>query len=82
MAATLEIDARHLLCPMPVIRLQDAVAQLEPGQHVVLVATDPGVQQDVPAWCRMHGHEILSCAQDASGEWRLEVRLTAEAAGG
>jgi tRNA 2-thiouridine synthesizing protein A len=80
MAATLEIDARHLLCPMPVIRLQDAVAQLEPGQHVVLVATDPGVQQDVPAWCRMYGHEILSCAQDASGEWRLEVRLAAEAA--
>jgi tRNA 2-thiouridine synthesizing protein A len=71
----LEIDARHLLCPMPVIRLQDAVAQAQPGQRVVLIATDPGVQQDIPAWCRMHGHEILSCVQDEYGEWRLEVQL-------
>jgi tRNA 2-thiouridine synthesizing protein A len=71
----LEIDARHLLCPMPVIRLQDAVAQAQPGQRVALIATDPGVQQDIPAWCRMHGHEILSCVQDESGEWRLEVQL-------
>ncbi|MGA1562270.1 MAG: sulfurtransferase TusA family protein [Gammaproteobacteria bacterium] len=71
----LEVDARHLLCPMPVIRLQDAAAQAEPGQRLVLIATDPGVQQDVPAWCRMHGHEVRACTETDAGEWRLEVQL-------
>ena len=53
------IDARNLLCPMPVIRVQDAVADLQPGTLVEAVCTDPGALVDIPSWCRINGHEVL-----------------------
>ena len=51
------VDARNLLCPMPVIRTQDAVVKLQPGDSIKVLCTDPGVLHDIPAWCRVHGHE-------------------------
>lgn len=60
------LDARNLLCPLPVIRTQDAVAQLEPGDDLQVVCTDPGVLYDIPAWCRVHGHEV--CAIDEKAD--------------
>jgi TusA-related sulfurtransferase len=57
MAAVI-VDARNLLCPMPVIRTQDAVVKLQPGDSIRVLCTDPGVLHDIPAWCRVHGHEI------------------------
>jgi tRNA 2-thiouridine synthesizing protein A len=53
-----EIDARRLLCPMPVIRLQDAIAELPLGSVVRITCTDPGVQNDIPAWCRINGQRL------------------------
>jgi tRNA 2-thiouridine synthesizing protein A len=53
------IDARRLLCPMPVIRLQQGIRGLKSGDLVTLICTDPGALEDVPAWCRIHHHEIL-----------------------
>jgi len=52
------VDARNLLCPMPVIRTQDAVVKLQPGDLLRVLCTDPGVLHDIPAWCRVHGHEV------------------------
>jgi TusA-related sulfurtransferase len=54
------IDARNLLCPMPVIRVQDAVAGMRPGTLVTALCTDPGALADIPAWCRINGHQVLS----------------------
>ena len=54
-----EIDARRLLCPMPVIRTQDMINTLEDGDLLTVACTDPGVTSDIPAWCRIHGHEII-----------------------
>jgi len=63
MSIRLEVDARRLLCPMPVIRLQDCINQQTPGTEVSITCTDPGVQSDIPAWCRINGHEIVSASQ-------------------
>ncbi|MDH3899504.1 MAG: sulfurtransferase TusA family protein [Gammaproteobacteria bacterium] len=60
------VDARHLLCPLPVIRAQDAVATLQAGDSLEVLCTDPGVIHDIPAWCRVHGHEV--CAIDEQEE--------------
>ena len=54
-----EIDARRLLCPMPVIRTQDKIKTLQDGDLLTVSCTDPGVKSDIPAWCRIHGHEIV-----------------------
>ena len=53
------VDARRLLCPMPVIRTQDVAAKLQPGEELEVTATDPGALHDIPAWCRIHGHEVI-----------------------
>ena len=57
------IDARNLLCPLPVIRTQDAVVKLQPGDSVQVLCTDPGVVHDIPAWCRVHGHEVCDITE-------------------
>lgn len=61
--ACIEVDARRLLCPMPVIRVQNKVAECASGDEIVAICTDPGALNDVPAWCRINGHEILSKEQ-------------------
>ena len=53
------VDARRLLCPMPVIRVQNQVKSLEPGALVEAICTDPGALNDIPAWARINGHKIL-----------------------
>ena len=69
-----ELDARRLLCPMPVIRLQNRVKHLDAGDTVDIVCTDPGVQSDIPAWCRINGHTVEAC-EERDGEIRLTVRV-------
>jgi tRNA 2-thiouridine synthesizing protein A len=66
------LDARGLLCPMPVIRTQDAVQQLQPGQSLRVSCTDPGVLHDIPAWCRVHGHQVLDIQE---GEDEIVIRI-------
>jgi tRNA 2-thiouridine synthesizing protein A len=53
------LNARRLLCPLPVIRTQDKVKTLQAGDVLTVECTDPGVMQDIPAWCRINGHRVL-----------------------
>ncbi len=62
----LTLDARHLLCPLPVIRTQECVASLKPGDELTVIATDPGTLHDVPAWCRVHGHQLLEAKKEGA----------------
>lgn len=69
-----ELDAQRLLCPLPVIRTQDAVADMQSGEVLVVRATDPGVRNDIPAWCRINGHRVLDIEeQDDEIVIRIEV---------
>jgi tRNA 2-thiouridine synthesizing protein A len=61
-----ELDTRGLLCPLPVIRTQNAVEQLAPGDTLVVLASDPGALHDIPAWCRVHGHEVVATQRDGN----------------
>ncbi|MEN8261130.1 MAG: sulfurtransferase TusA family protein [Pseudomonadota bacterium] len=53
------LNARHLLCPLPVIRVQDKVKTMAAGEILEVVCTDPGALHDIPAWCRINGHRVL-----------------------
>jgi len=55
---TIEVDARGLRCPLPVIRLGEAARDAPAGARIVVLATDPAARHDIPAWCRMRGHEL------------------------
>ena len=71
-----QLDARGMLCPIPVIRTQDAVQALAAGDILEVVATDPGVLHDIPSWCRVHGHELLETSE-ANNEIRIRLRVCA-----
>lgn len=58
------LNARRLLCPMPVIRTQEKVKTLKTGDILEVICTDSGVLQDIPAWCRINGHKILESFND------------------
>ena len=58
-AADHVLDCKNTLCPMPVIRLRQAIDDMLPGQVVKVLATDPASVQDMPAFARNTGHELL-----------------------
>jgi len=68
------VDCRRLLCPLPVIRVQDRVAGMAPGDELEAVCTDPGALNDIPAWCRINGHRVVE-TRSAGGEHVVVVRV-------
>jgi tRNA 2-thiouridine synthesizing protein A len=68
------LDARRLLCPLPVIRTQDKVKQLQVGDQLTVVGTDPGIMQDIPAWCRINGHQVTDSFH-AEGEYSIVLQV-------
>ena len=68
------VDARNLICPLPVIRTQQMIESMADGERLLVIATDPGTMHDVPAWCRVHGHEVINSAEE-SGEYNLWIRV-------
>ena len=58
-----QLDATGLLCPMPVIKTQDLVAELNNGDTLEVVCSDPGALNDVSAWCRINGHKLIDASQ-------------------
>jgi TusA-related sulfurtransferase len=57
--AAVVVDATGLLCPMPIVKLAEAVKAAEVGQVIEVTATDPGLLEDAPAWARLTRHEIV-----------------------
>jgi tRNA 2-thiouridine synthesizing protein A len=54
------VDAVGLFCPMPVVKLKLELEKVEANQVVELLADDPGVQEDIPAWCKETNNKLLS----------------------
>jgi len=68
------LDTRGLICPLPVIRTQQRIESLADGALLDVLATDPGTLHDVPAWCRVHGHEVVETERHGR-EIRVRVRV-------
>lgn len=58
-----EVDARGLNCPLPILRAKKALNDMQSGQVLKIVATDPGAVKDFQAFCKQTGNELLSQAQ-------------------
>ncbi len=60
------LDCTGMLCPMPVVETSKAIKNVEVGQVLQMIATDPGAPPDMEAWARQTGHEMV--AQDAEDD--------------
>lgn len=54
----LELDLCGLECPLPILRSKKAIAGLQAGQRIHVMATDPGSQKDFPAFSKVTGHVL------------------------
>jgi TusA-related sulfurtransferase len=71
-----EVDATGMACPLPVIELAKAVEGVDVGELVLLLADDAAARVDVPVWCRMQRHRLLSQEQCDGGGMRFVVERT------
>jgi tRNA 2-thiouridine synthesizing protein A len=58
------MDLKGLPCPMPVVKVSKGIKEVEVGQIIEAVTTDPGSLSDFPAWARTSGNEIVKTDQD------------------
>ncbi|GEP37033.1 hypothetical protein NPS01_06960 [Nocardioides psychrotolerans] len=70
----LELDCRAMMCPLPIIELARHAGDIAVGHVLAVVATDVAARHDVPAWCRMRGHEYVGEDVATDGAPRFLVR--------
>ena len=68
------LDARDMLCPMPVVKAATAIKKVEPGQVLKILATDRGAIADFPAWAEDTGNTLLEWHQDDDGVLVFYIR--------
>lgn len=73
-----EVDARGLNCPMPVIELAKAIRELEVGTTVHLLATDSTSRVDVPVWCRMQRQRLVHAGERKEPSGQVEYDYLVE----
>ena len=73
MSGSPEVDARGLLCPLPVLRLRKVLLTLPPGGRLRLIATDPMARVDVPHFCAEGGHLLIAMRDLPEGVQEYEV---------
>ncbi len=57
------IDATGLFCPLPIVKLKKALAELAPGERVVIWADDPAFGDDLISWCQETKNKLLSLSK-------------------
>ena len=67
------LDARGLLCPLPVLRAQKAILPLLPGEELEVLATDPAAIADFSAFCSQTGHTYVS-GEEMNGIYKIRLR--------
>jgi tRNA 2-thiouridine synthesizing protein A len=68
-----ELDARGLNCPLPILRTKKAIKELDSGQVLKVVATDPGAVKDFEAYCSQSGDELVEHSED-NGEYTFYLK--------
>jgi tRNA 2-thiouridine synthesizing protein A len=62
-----DLDARGLLCPLPVLKLRKRISALEIGERIRIRTDDPAALIDVPHYCAESGHRCVDDAEDGDG---------------
>lgn len=69
----LELDVRGLVCPLPLIKTKKAIEQINSGEVLKIIATDPNTVNDIPAWVKNSGHRLIKLDQE-EGQFKFYVK--------
>ncbi len=70
------LDCTGLLCPMPVVKTRKAIKDMQVGQILEMIATDPGAIPDMEAWAKQTQHELLAAEKQDSEKFRFLIKKT------
>ncbi len=71
-----ELDASGLNCPLPILRAKKAIAGMDAGQTLRIIATDPGSVKDFEAFCKQTGNELVSSGEEG-GKFTFLIKKAA-----
>lgn len=71
-----ELDARGLNCPLPILRVKKALAEMAGSKVLKVVATDVGSVKDFQAFCKQTGNDLLDSGEN-NGEYTFFIRKRA-----
>ena len=74
-AIAVTLDLKGLSCPIPIVKTAKAVKELQPGELIEALATDPGSVADFAAWCRSTGNELVEQSEQ-DDVYRFVIRKT------
>ncbi len=69
------LDAKGLNCPLPILKAKKALKDLDAGQTLQVLSTDPGSVADFQAFCRTTGNTMLETGED-NGVYRFVIKHT------
>ena len=72
----IELDARGLNCPLPILRAKKSINNLNDGEIIKIIATDPGAVNDFTSFCKQTGNELLE-SQEQNGEFTFMIKKSA-----
>lgn len=74
-----ELDTSGLNCPLPILKAKKALAEMQAGQVLKVVATDPGAPHDFQSFCKQTGHELIGedAGERGAGPWTFLMRRRA-----
>jgi tRNA 2-thiouridine synthesizing protein A len=76
MANTRKVDLTGVKCPLPILKLNSIMKELDAGDECIATADDPAFCMDVRAWCEIAGHELVS-SESTDGHITAVIRKAA-----
>lgn len=70
---TIELDTSGLNCPLPVLKLRKKLIQMDTGQEIKVIATDPGSVKDFKSFCNQTGDELLEFREE-NGKFLYKIK--------
>ena len=69
------LDARGLSCPMPMLKTKKTLKDMQSGQVLEVLGTDPGSKNDIPDFCKKNNHDLLGYEDDPAGHTRYLIKV-------
>ena len=73
MATRKSLDVLGLFCPVPILLAAREMQNLRPGDLLEVLGDDPGIHEDMPAWCEHAGHRLVEMVDEEGGKIRSVV---------
>jgi tRNA 2-thiouridine synthesizing protein A len=69
------LDVKGEFCPMPILNTKKAVKDMQSGQVLEVLGTDPGTKRDMPAWCTRTGNQLIKVVDDPDGVIHFYIKI-------